>query len=175
MKRFTHSSTFCTRVRESEMRDAPCWASLNFSITSTPEADWKAALSSFERLTCLCSITSTALSNAIFFDDTGFSDCTPAVCTAPESAPGCPDIVLLVVFVGVPDNALLTRAKVVSTAVELEAGLEGVGLGSLDDLSRRLNNGGFKYFLIFSSFPEGMLSQNVAWGLNEGCARKIST
>lgn len=70
MNLFTHSSTFWTRVRDSEMRDVSCWAFLNSSITSTSEADLKAALSPSERLTS-SSIFATAFSNASFLDGAG--------------------------------------------------------------------------------------------------------
>ena len=62
----------------------------------------------------------------------------------------------------------------------LEAGLEGAGLASLDDLSRWINGGTRDLPNLFnaSRFPEDMLSQYVSRSacLYEiGCARRIPT
>lgn len=67
ISRLIDSSTFCTRVRESEIWDMPPRAFFNSSITFMAEAHWKADLSSSESLsTCFCSISATAFSNALF-------------------------------------------------------------------------------------------------------------
>lgn len=163
----------------------PSWAFFNPSITSTAEADWKASLSPSESLsTCFCRTTATVLSNAVFLGGTGAGG-VGWMGVGPEGAGlvGCLEgaglASLGVIFLQPSGDIrnflnLLTRAcdatllgtlvsgaKGISTAAWVEVELEGAGLGSLDDVSRRLGEGtrGLFRLLITSSAPRGMLSQ----------------
>ena len=129
MNRLMQSSTFCTRVRELEMRDVPSWAFFNSSIICISEADWKAALSPSERSACFCKITATAFSNAWFLSGR-FDSRAPAVCAGPGSG-----------------------------GAGLEVGPEGAGLVPLDDLLLRRMNRGTRDLLSALYFPEGIPSQ----------------